>query len=251
MAAEKNQLVLRLENKIAGWIRDGLVFADDVDDHGARFRLQVDVADAFADRRVAGGDVAGLDGALCQDLADLVEGLLGVAHFAQNAVGFVPNDVALRQHDAVGNVKHLEDAAEDLNGGLEFLGDDVVGAERQQFLDVRKVFCPDDHVQLRIEAFGVGQAVFREKTVGNGDDHDACLLHAGAPQNFHVGCVSPDRVCIPAVFRFFDFLKIQIDHCVADGGIFQHSGQVSAVEPHPADNHVIEQGNALTLKRAG
>ncbi len=106
-------------------------------------------------------------------------------------------------------------------------------------------------MQFRVEGFGVGQTAFREKTVGNGDDYDARALHAGALQNFHVGRVSPNRVCIPAVFRFFDFLKIQIDHCVADGGIFQHSGQVSAVEPHPADNHVVEQGNALTLKRAG
>lgn len=112
--------------------------------------------------------------------------------------------------DAAGNMKDFEDAAEDLNGRLESLGDDVVGPQSQQLFDVGKVFCPDNHMQFRVEDFGVGQTAFREKTVGNGDDHDARALDARASEFPHWTRRPKSRLSL--LFFAFDFLKIQIDH---------------------------------------
>lgn len=63
------------------------VFADDVDDRGACFRLQVDSRMLLP---IVGlpGAIERFDGSLRQNLADLVESLLCEAHIAQNAVGF-------------------------------------------------------------------------------------------------------------------------------------------------------------------
>ncbi|OQB51128.1 MAG: hypothetical protein BWX99_02819 [Deltaproteobacteria bacterium ADurb.Bin151] len=74
-------------------------------------------------------------------------------------------------------------------------------------------------MQVRIERLGVGQAGFGEKTVGNGDHHDARRFHVRAAQDLHAGRISPDRVFIPLLFGLSDFLEIKIDDGVVNRGI--------------------------------
>ncbi len=115
MAAEKNNLVCLFKDEITGRISNSFVVADDVDNHRAGLRLQVNLFYAFADVGITGSDITGIDGALRQNLADLVESFLRETHLPEDAVGFVTDDIALCQDDAVGNVEHFQDAAEYLN----------------------------------------------------------------------------------------------------------------------------------------
>ncbi len=65
------------------------------------------------------------------------------------AVAFAAEDLDLGVDDVARNVVFLQDPGEDLDRGLEFLGDDVVGAEAVELVDLRGVAGPDDDEEAR------------------------------------------------------------------------------------------------------
>jgi len=129
-------------------------------------------------------------------------------------------------------------AAEDLHGGLEFLGDHLVGPQIVQDLHLLDEAGPDDHVEFGIHLFGQFGDPPRRRGIVDDDDHRPGVLDVGVAQYRLVGGVAVvDR--LPGFPLPPHRLGIHLQDHVGDRRLGRGPAHVPAVEAVTDDDQVI------------